>query len=180
MPRSLSRTCTHVCRSRSTLPPRHPPQFLDNTIPGTDAERGLNSWVTHAAEPGARWEWWEDDAMHNVYGLPFGFTRWWERRVGGPLHARASRALAPAAAALAPAARAARAALTCCGHCGPQHGAAAGRGAAHEGGSPLADGEVVWAPTDGGGNGKAGAAGAAADAPPVDQRVTGPTGAASV
>lgn len=120
---------------------------LDNTIPGTDSERGLTHWRDHykasrAAAGAAAGDlvpgeagtpassgggnaldgphWWDDDRMNAVYGLPFGLTRRWERAVGGPLRARARRAAAPAAAALAPVARGVVAVLTLGGRCGPQ------------------------------------------------------------
>ncbi|KAI8476384.1 MAG: permease family-domain-containing protein [Monoraphidium minutum] len=147
--------------------------FLDNTIPGTDAERGLTRW-THrlaarlpagpaAAGLAERWRWWEDDHMNAVYGLPFGLTRKWETRAGGPAHAAAAALLAPAAAALAPAGAALRAALTWGGRCGPQH-EEGGDGAAAA--PAAADAEV-----DMGGGGSAGGGstggGAAALEPPA-------------
>jgi hypothetical protein len=58
--------------------------------------------------------------MNAVYGLPFNLTRRWEARVGGPLHARTARALAPASGALDGVWRACVAVFTCGGHCGPQ------------------------------------------------------------
>ncbi|KAF8056380.1 NAT1 [Scenedesmus sp. PABB004] len=102
--------------------------LLDNTIPGSDEERGLTVWRCLAGErpDGSAKDWWEDEAMHAVYGLPFGFTRTFQRRVGRPARAWLGRVTGPLGAALAPAraaagraAAAAARACRCC--CGRQH-----------------------------------------------------------
>ncbi|KAK9835389.1 hypothetical protein WJX81_006828 [Elliptochloris bilobata] len=66
--------------------------FLDNTIPGSEEERGLHVWLMQATQ-----DWLEDEALQQVYGLPFGISRtlgrWWR-----PHRDRATRcciALAP-------------------------------------------------------------------------------------
>ena len=161
-------------------------------MPGTDAERGLTQWAHRPQRPAgaggskkdgggggggsggdaacveqegaadADWDWWEDDHMNAVYGLPFGLTRRYMRAVGVPLRARRRRLLAPLSARLAPAARALRAALTCGGRCGPQRGVAAAgvalpttavAAAAADGGAVAADEWGCGAAGDGDGDG---------------------------
>ncbi|GBF96299.1 nucleobase-ascorbate transporter-like [Raphidocelis subcapitata] len=123
--------------------------ILDNTIPGTDAERGLTSWLQpHLAANGAAgasgagaggggggaggaaaagdgW-WWEDERMNAVYGLPFDLTRRWEAAAGARLRAWRARALAGA-----------RRALACGGRCRGRGGGGGGGGGG-SGGSPAA------------------------------------------
>jgi len=131
---SLSQHNTHLHPIPTFTTPQNP-QFLDNTIPGTDDERGISHWVhkvipklpapgADGVTPGdagdAVWRWWEDDYMNAVYGLPFNMTRRWEAGAGAKLRAASDRVMRPVGAALAPARRVARALLTCGGHCGPQ------------------------------------------------------------
>ncbi|KAF6262263.1 permease family-domain-containing protein [Scenedesmus sp. NREL 46B-D3] len=50
--------------------------FLDNTIPGSDEERGLHVWTTLVVDAeGKQTDWWEDEHLNKVYGLPFNGTR---------------------------------------------------------------------------------------------------------
>lgn len=82
--------------------------FLDNTIPGSDEERGLHVWATLVVdEEGNKTDWWEDDHLNRVYGLPFNGTRRFQRAIGSPLRAWASTNIGrPCGRALAPLRRA--------------------------------------------------------------------------
>eukprot|EP00878_Enallax_costatus_P011584 GHUV01012092.1.p1 GENE.GHUV01012092.1~~GHUV01012092.1.p1 ORF type:complete len:539 (+),score=86.91 GHUV01012092.1:909-2525(+) len=62
--------------------------LLDNTIPGSDEERGLTAWTTLFVDDlGNTRDWYEDDYMNQVYGLPFNGTGIYQRYIGKPIHA---------------------------------------------------------------------------------------------
>jgi hypothetical protein len=51
--------------------------FLDNTIPGSDEERGLHVWTTLVVdEAGNETDWWEDDHLNRVSSSYVYYNVW--------------------------------------------------------------------------------------------------------
>lgn len=89
--------------------------FLDNTIPGTIKERGLHVWL----QASGSMDWWEVNALHDVYGLPFNFSRIYQRNFGVPVRNAFKKLLAPLSPACTPVGKVIHTVMTCGGCCGP-------------------------------------------------------------